>query len=332
MTCLKRLLPARYLALFLALALPVAPALAAVGFQLARVADPEGGAFDLAIWYPTGAQGSPQRLGPYVQLVAPDAPLRGTGLPLVLISHGSGGSLANHHDTATTLAEAGFVVAALNHAGDSTDDPSLSGTARGLILRPHQYHLALDWLLGAWAEHARVDTGRIGGFGFSAGGFTVLVAAGGVPDLRRIALHCTVQPADPSCRMGRPGDRLPPGPIAWAQDGRLRALVLAAPALGYAFVPQGLASLDMPVQLWRGRFDEVLLHPWHAEQVRYALPNPPLHAEVNNAGHYAFLAPCPAPMLAAIPEICIDPPGFDRAVMHREFNAVVLRFFQDKLR
>ena len=308
------------------------PAHGAVGFQVALVADPRGTAFELAIWYPTDTPATPQPLGPYLQVVAPDAPLRGTELPLVLISHGSGGSLTNHHDTATALAEAGFVVAALNHPGDSTDDPSLSGTARGLILRPWQYHLALDWLLGAWSERGRIDARRVGGFGFSAGGFTVLVAAGGVPDLRRIALHCTVQPGDPSCRLGRPGDRLPQGPVEWTHDGRLRALVLAAPALGYTFVPQGLASLDMPVQLWRGRQDEVLMHPWHAEQVRYALPNPPLHAEVPAAGHYAFLAPCPPPMLAAVPEICIDPPGLDRAAMHREFNAVVVRFFADKLR
>lgn len=318
--------------LMLLAALVARPAAAAVGFQVAVVADPQGSPIELAIWYPTDAAASPQRLGPYVQQVAPNAPIRGNGLPLVLISHGSGGSLGNHHDTATALAEAGFVVAALNHAGDSTDDPSLSGTARGLILRPAQYHLALDWLLSAWAERGRLDAGRVGGFGFSAGGFTVLVAAGGVPDLRRVALHCTVQPGDPSCRMGRPGDRLPPGPVEWVHDGRLRALVLAAPALGYTFVPHGLARLDMPVQLWRGRLDEVLMHPWHAEQVRYALPTPPLHAEVGLAGHYAFLAPCPPPMLAAVPEICIDPPGLDRAAMHREFNGVVVRFFSEKLK
>ncbi len=330
---MPRLLPA-LLTLLAALgtALAAGPARAAVGFQLAVVADPQGAPIELAIWYPTDAAPSAQQLGPYPMQVAPNAPVRGTGLPLVLISHGSGGSLANHHDTATALAEAGFVVGALTHPGDSTEDPSLAGTARGLILRPRQYHLALDWLLGAWAERGKVDAGRVGGFGFSAGGFTVLVAAGGVPDLRRIALHCTVQPGDNSCRLGRPGDRLPQGPVEWTHDGRLRALVLAAPALGYTFVPQGLASLDMPVQLWRGRQDEILMHPWHAELVRYALPNPPLHAEIPAAGHYAFLAPCPAPMLAAVPEICIDPPGLDRVAMHREFNAVVVRFFSEKLK
>ncbi len=321
----------RFAPLLLALLLLATPA-GAVGFQRLELPDPDGGTLELGIWYPSNAPASPQPLGPYVHNVAPGGALRGEALPLVLFSHGSGGSMTNHHDTAHALAEAGFIAAAVTHKGDSTDDPSLAGTARGLILRPRQYHVALDWLLGAWAERGRIDAGRIGGFGFSAGGFTVLVAAGGVPNLGRISLHCTTQPGDPSCRLGRPGDRLPQGPVDWAHDGRLRALVLAAPALGYVFVPQGLATLDMPVQLWRGRFDEVLMHPWHGEQVRYALPNPPLHAEVNTGGHYVFLAPCPPAMLAAVPEICIDPPGMDRAAFHREFNAVVVRFFQERMR
>jgi predicted dienelactone hydrolase len=190
----------------------------------------------------------------------------------------------------------------------------------------------LDWLLGDWAGHDRVDAGRIGGFGYSAGGFTVLVAAGGEPNLARIRPHCGMQPADPSCRFVRPDDAMAPPEGGWVHDGRLRTLVLAAPALGYTFVPHGLASLTMPVQIWHSRFDEVLLHPWHAEQVRFALPNPPLHAEVRGAGHYAFLAPCPAPMLANVPEICIDPPGFDREAFHREFNTAVVSFFTTGLR
>ena len=37
--------------------------------------------------------------------------------PVIVISHGSGGSFLGHHDTAETLADAGFVVAAISHPG-----------------------------------------------------------------------------------------------------------------------------------------------------------------------------------------------------------------------
>ena len=321
----------RLLLLALALLLGAAPAHAA-GFSRHEVTDPAGGLLEVALWYPSDTPPSPQPLGPHVQPVAPGAPMRGEALPLVLMSHGSGGSLSNHYDTALALAEAGFIVAALTHRGDSTDDASLAGTSAGLVLRSLQYKRVMDWLLGEWAGRGQVDAGRLAGFGFAAGGFTVLVAAGGVPDLSRIGLHCTTQPGDPSCRLVRTEGPQPQSPAEWVHDGRLRALVLATPALGYTFMPLGLATVDLPVQLWRGRQDEVLMHPWHAEQVRYALPNAPLHAEVPGAGHYAFLAPCPPPMMMSVPEICMDPQGFDRARFHREFNAVVVRFLQEKLR
>ncbi len=91
-----------------------------------------------------------------------------------------------------------------------------------------------------------VDAARIGAFGFSTGGFTVLAAAGGVPDLSLIGPHCAANPGLDACRLlatarpGRPGPG-EAGPPAFVRDGRLRALVVAAPALGFTFAPAGLA-------------------------------------------------------------------------------------------
>ena len=116
-------------------------------------------------------------------MVARDAPVEGTGLPLVVISHGHGGSYAGHLDTATALANAGFVVAALTHNGDSWRDQS---RPTAIWERPRQLKLLTDYMLGAWSDHERLDANRVGAFGFSAGGFTVLAAAGGEPDLRTL--------------------------------------------------------------------------------------------------------------------------------------------------
>jgi predicted dienelactone hydrolase len=55
-------------------------------------------------------------MGPIEQTVAVGAPVRGdtgtTKLPLLVMSHGTGGSTLGHFDTAVALADAGFVVAA----------------------------------------------------------------------------------------------------------------------------------------------------------------------------------------------------------------------------
>ena len=45
--------------------------------------------------------------------------LRIDKLPLIVISHGQDGWFGGHHDTAEALADAGFVVAAINHPGDN---------------------------------------------------------------------------------------------------------------------------------------------------------------------------------------------------------------------
>jgi predicted dienelactone hydrolase len=61
------------------------------------------------------------------------------------------------------------------------------------------------------------------------------------------------------------------------------------------------------------------------------LPAPHEYHFVPNAGHFVFLVPCPADLAARRPELCVDPPGFDRAAFHRQFNAAVLAFFRAQL-
>ena len=111
--------------LFLLAALLCRPALAGeVGFTTVQVPDPPGEDLAVGIWYPTEQAATPHRLDLYTQTVAADAAIAGTGHPLVVMSHGTGGSYAGHYDTALALARAGFVVAAMTHTGDNYRDTS----------------------------------------------------------------------------------------------------------------------------------------------------------------------------------------------------------------
>src|SRR6476620_8172700 len=75
----------------------------AVGFQLVHVPDTNGPPLTVAVWYPTEAGSRPALLGLTVQFVANDAPVAGTSLPLVVISHGSGGGPGSQADNALAL-------------------------------------------------------------------------------------------------------------------------------------------------------------------------------------------------------------------------------------
>ena len=60
---------------------------------------------------------------------------RATGY-LLLSSRTVGGDFIGHHDTAETLADAGFIVAAISHPGDTVSDMSRSGDLSVMIERP----------------------------------------------------------------------------------------------------------------------------------------------------------------------------------------------------
>jgi len=320
------------LLLGIAAAAPVmaAPA-ASVGFQHLAIPDGAGPRIEVGVWYPSNAAAEAQPLELFTQTVAKDGPIAGDHLPLVVISHGNGGGFAGHYDTALALAKAGFVVAALTHTGDNYKDQS---RATDMAERPRQLHVLTDYMLQSWAEHHFIDPNRVGAFGFSSGGFTVLVAAGGEPDLGKVAPHCAEHPKFFDCGLvaAHPVSADAIRAMRWVHDPRLKAVAVAAPAIGYAFAPDGLKSVTAKIDLWRAEDDHVLPHPLYAEAVRTALPTPPTYHVVPHADHFDFLAPCTEALAKVASYICKSEPGFDRAAFHADFDAQVVRFFEKNLK
>ena len=162
-------------------------------------------------------------------------------------------------------------------------------------------------------------------FGFSRGGYTGLVAVGGVPDFRLAAEHCRKVPSDPLCRLS---SKTPPagGPAPdYTHDPRIKAAVIAAP-LGIVFSADGMKRVTAPVQLWRAENDE-LASRHNTKAVRNALPAAPEYHVIPNAGHFAILAPCTELQARAAPKFCKDADGFDRVAFHKDFNARIVTFF-----
>ena len=304
----------------------------AVGFQQAAAPDPEGAPLELNIWYPSDAPAIPRPLGLFQQVVAADAPISGSQLPLIVISHGTGGGAETHYDTALALAESGFIAAALTHTGDNWGDHAVSFTARNFIERPRRLKLTIDYMLTAWPGRDHVAAARIGAFGHSAGGFTVLVAIGGNPELARLAEFCREHPDDWGCQraLTRSPTGEPPAAI-WVHDARIKAAVVAAPAAGHAFIAVGLGAVAAPVQLWEAEDDRIAPNRWSAENVKANLPSPPELHLAPGADHFAFIAPCSTALAERMPDICRDPAEFERSAFHREFNAAVVGFFQKQL-
>jgi predicted dienelactone hydrolase len=316
-----------------AIALCVAATLAqAAGFRFIEVpADAEGPALTGAMWYPCSEPPGEIDVGYGIAVPsAKDCPISGENLPLVVVSHGGGGALWNHHDTAETLADAGFVVAAINHPGDTLgDERGRGGELSAYVERPTDTKRLINFMLGASPAASEIDSERIGFFGFSAGGYTGLVLIGADPDW-----------ATPLCTVYQ---KLPPSAAAvceqilrkefrarpLAHDPWIKAAVIADPP-GFFFTADSFAAVKAPVQLWASERGGMAVTPESVALVDRNLPAKHEYHVVPNSWHMDFLI-CPPAMAKAVPELCTDAPGFDRAGFHKEFDADVLAFFREHL-
>jgi predicted dienelactone hydrolase len=252
-----------------------------------------------------------------------DCPVTGARLPLVIISHGRGGWFGIHHDTAEALADTGFVVAAINHPGDTFSDLSKRDNLSLGASRPEDMIRLLDLVLNDWKDKASIDPARIGFFGFSFGGYTGLVLAGAKPDFGRVTRFC--KDTTGACAQLHNGET----PLDPPHDARIRAAVIAdAPST--SFTKENLAAIKIPLQFWRSKLGGGGVGPDGTARVADALPGKP-DIHTLPAGHFAFLSPCSPELAANLPRFCTDPPGFDRTAFHRELNASVAGFFRERL-
>jgi predicted dienelactone hydrolase len=205
----------------------------AAGFRFIDMpAEADGPALKGAMWYPCAEPPGEIDLGNIAVPGVEDCPISGHKLPLVVVSHGRGGNFIGHHDTAETLADAGFIVAAINHPGSTTSDVSRVGDLSALVERPTDIKRLVDFMLGASPAASSIDPGRIGFFGFSMGGYTGLVVIGANPDWA-IPL-CQRSSAAPICeQILRKEFRMQP----LAHEPQIKAAVIADPFSTF-FLPQ----------------------------------------------------------------------------------------------
>lgn len=271
----------------------------------------------ITIWYPAAA-GSEERA---VTIGPPEQPLRDVGQdapnapfaagdarrPAILLLHGFGGSARIMGWLGIPLARAGYVVIAVDHPGDNGIDPI---TVAGAILwwdRAEDLRTALDAVRRDLAIAPHLDADDLGLAGFSAGGFTVFVAAGARVDRTHFFQFCAAHPDDGVCRPQRElalsqkdieaAEREPDiaADIAHAGDNYaipgVRAVFAIAPALVQALDPDSLRHIGVPVSIVLGDADTVA-PPATNGFVAAALISGVHQTQLPGVGHYDFLADC----------------------------------------
>jgi predicted dienelactone hydrolase len=271
----------------------------------------------ITIWYPaaTGAKEQALLIGPpgkalfNVGSIAPQAAFA-SGVDrhsVLLLSHGFGGTARVMGWFGTAMAREGYIVVAVDHPGNNAIDKM---TVAGAVLwwdRAEDLRIALDTIKHDPTIGPHLDLSRLGVAGFSAGGFTALVASDARVDVARFIHFCQVNPEDSVCG---PQEEF----VVTKQDAidlfkrpeiaveathagddhaipQIRATFVIAPALVQALDPASLAHMHVPVEIMLGDADHVALPATNGLIAAKMIPGAILK-QLPDVGHDDFLATC----------------------------------------
>ena len=275
-------------------------------------------ALRITVWYPAaaGVAETPLQIGPPGRPLfdagraAADAPFAPGRHPVILFSHGFGGSARMMAWFGTALARAGDVVIAVDHPGTNARDPI---TMAGSLLvwdRAVDLRVALDAAKADRRIGPHLDLQRLGVAGFSMGGITALLSAGARVDVDHYIQFCHLHAADPTCvaqaeapdltLAAREQAMKTPQIAAQAKHASddyaipgVRAVFVMAPGGIEVLAPRSLRALDTPVSILLGDADPVAPPASNGRLAATLLPHATLKV-LHDVGHYDFLADCTA--------------------------------------
>jgi predicted dienelactone hydrolase len=263
--------------------------------------------------------------------------------PLIVLSHGTGGSAAMLAWLAEPLASAGYIVAAVDHHGNTSAEAEPA--AAGFTLwweRATDLSRVIDRLLADSVFGGHIDTSAVGVAGFSLGGYTALMLAGARTSVSTFQTFCASRARDATCEPQPEFPNLKPAfekvrgdPAVRAslaretlsfRDERVRAVYTIAP-VGRMLTDESLATIRLPVRILVGSADRTAPPPTNGEYMARRIPGATFEL-VPGAGHYTFLAVCEPAGRTVRPDLCQDSSTVDRAAIHRQVAADGLTFFK----
>ena len=311
----------------------------------------------VVVWYPAavGSVESDWLLGPPTDPLfrlgrsavdAAVAPL-GSKRPLVLLSHGTGGSAAMLAWLAEPLARAGYVVVGLNHHGNTAAEDL--PTPEGFMLsweRAVDLSRVLDRVLDDAKFGPLIDSSRVGAAGFSLGGYSVVAVTGGRVSLSQWEAFCASAQRDSTCE---PQPEFPnafvefekirnrPDVLASLEhhgdsfrDTRFKAAFAMAP-VGSWLTSASLSEVSVPMRIVVGAEDRTTPVATNAKRISGMIPGAQLLV-LERVGHYSLLAECTASGMKQRTDLCHEESGVERANVHRRVAADAEAFFDSVLR
>jgi predicted dienelactone hydrolase len=274
--------------------------------------------------------------------VGPGAELCGgpERFPVILLSHGTGGTAVSLGWLAERFAATGYVVIGVDHHGNTASEPY---RAEGFLCwweRPRDLSVALDALISAGAFANRLDVAKVTAVGFSLGGYTVMSILGGITDMTRFEDWDETSPL-------RAGPREFPGLInqvepllrnsavfrsSWEMqsasyiDHRVKNAIALAPAPTVrALTLTSLAAIARPVTIMVSGADREAPAESCAAWLNSKLPNSQISLLGHDVGHYTLLCIGTNEGRRLEPGIWADMPSVNRNEIHRKAFEIALK-------
>ncbi|REF26692.1 putative dienelactone hydrolase [Xenorhabdus cabanillasii] len=268
--------------------------------------DKQGKFIPIHFFYPTREIGKSEKFGPYDISVAMNASIYGNKIPLIVLSHGSGGSSLTYRELMCSLVKSGYAVLALEHPGNCYFDDSLAATLANLENRPRHIKLVIDHIVNNELVSNHLLKNKITLIGHSMGGYTALAISGGIP----------VAIPDKTSSQSIEEITVP-------YDNRISSLILLAPACGWFNYKDSLNRVNVPILLLTAEKDHLsdILCTSVIENHTNVV-----HKTVTNAGHHSFQSPFPSHMKSINFPPSQDPAGFDREKYQAILSAEIKSF------
>lgn len=256
----------------------------------------------VVIWYPTdnNAAGNFKENGTEELSIYKDAniSMQSAKYPLILLSHGSGQNALDMQWLGHYLSSHGYITVSINHYGTAQEERQTGRMPLSDFCsweRPQDLSAVLNSILQDPMFGERIDTVRIGAAGFSAGGATVIWAAGAVLNMETLRKYSPPPPPILADEINNFIELSKTDPIVKKsferaensfKDKRIKAVFAHAPAIGYGFSQEGLRDVEVPVKIVVGENDIVAPAELNAKRYAKYILNSELVLLPGELGHY----------------------------------------------
>ncbi|PRD51033.1 alpha/beta hydrolase family protein [Phyllobacterium myrsinacearum] len=300
---------------------------------------------DVTIWYPASDGSHPILVGDDILFKGTEAfmnaPVQSGRHPLIVLSHGSGGSVIGLAWIATALAKAGYVVAGPDHPGTTRGNSTPIETTM-LWQRTNDLSVLLDNLTTTSKWSDSINVGEIGVLGFSLGGHTALSIGGGQVRRNDYADYCDQFKTMPDCvwfASGHVNLRSIDKELFEQsnRDDRIQSVVAIDPSVIRAFTATSLKNIQIPVDVINLGTTDTIPVAVEASAVVGQIPHGSRET-VPDAVHFTFLPECQPDgheILKKFGEtdlLCDDGGGRSRSAIHAQLIDMITKAFDRTLK